>query len=154
MISDDHKSLPHFTCEGASYFVTSSTFNGEILPPDARKITLDCIRRNASKNCVLYATVVMHDHFHILLKPCKNENGEWTSLPKVMNVIKGYSSHKIKQLLNRNDPVWLKGYFEKVAQSGRQMTEFYKYITLNPIKAKLVEKSSDYPYLWNWEMDE
>ncbi len=115
---------------------------------------LDCIKHNTNVNCNLFAAVVMPDHFHLLLKPKKDDNGEWIKLSKIMNAIKGYSSYKIKNLLGRKEPVWLRGYYEKIARSGKQMTEFYKYITLNPVRAKLVEKYNDYPYLWNWEMDE
>jgi len=151
--SPEHSSIHHFSPPGAVYFVTTSTFDHFVLPNDARRITLECIIHNATRNCRLFATVVMPDHFHILLKPSQDEAGEWIKLSRIMNVIKGYSSHKIKELLGRKEPVWLRGYYDRAVRDSNDMSEYHKYIELNPVRAGLVERWREYAYIWTWEME-
>ena len=124
METSAHKSIPHYSPDGAVFFVTSSTFKQLILPEEARRIALDCIKHNARNHCKLFAAVVMPDHFHLLIQPMKDENGEWLKLSKIMNVIKGFSSHEIKEMLDHRDPVWLRGYFERVVRGRTDMGEY------------------------------
>jgi REP element-mobilizing transposase RayT len=149
---DDHKRLARLERNWAIYFVTSSTYERFVLPDDARKIALDSFRYLDGTRYKLFAAVVMPDHFHLLLQPMKDEKGEFHRLSLIMNSLKGYSSHKIKELLARELPVWQERYFDTIIRGSTHFREVIDYIIENPEKAGLVLKGTDYRFLWTPSM--
>ena len=99
--------LPHFQSSNSVYFITSlcgfdqSGQNIELLPVE-RDIVFDAIKFLDGEKYILYAVVVMPDHFHIIIQPTKKEDRSFYSISEIMHSIKGFSSHKINELKNKS----------------------------------------------------
>ena len=91
--------LPHWTLEGATYFITSRIRNGNLNSYEQR-IILDSIIKGNGKYYRLTATIVMPDHVHIILTP---DNG--FSLSRVLKGIKGTTAHEINLIRKNKWPV-------------------------------------------------
>lgn len=87
----------------------------------------------------LHAFVIMPEHLHILITP-----GEETPLEKAIMMIKGGSSYRIKKELLYSFPIWLSGYHDRWIRDAHEYTLRKQCIDQNPVKARLVEKPSNY----------
>lgn len=81
--------LPHWSLDGATYFVTSRVVNG-VLSIEEQVIVLDHIKDGRDKFYMLIAVVVMPDHLHIILMTDMGYE-----LSSVMKGIKGVTANKI-----------------------------------------------------------
>jgi REP-associated tyrosine transposase len=126
------------------YFVTSRTWNGRPLfaRPEVAQILLDqlldCRQRGFYK---LHPFVIMPDHFHVLLTP-----SDTTSLEKAVQMIKGGSSHRIKQHLTYASPVWQEGFHDRWIRDESEFQERAAYIRSNPVTAKLATVPEEYVF--------
>jgi putative transposase len=126
------------------YFVTSRTWNSRALfaKPEVAQILLDqlldCRQRGFYK---LHPFVIMPDHFHVLLTP-----SETTSSEKAVQMIKGGSSHRIKQHLNYASPVWQQGFHDRWIRDESEFQERAAYIRSNPVTAKLAAVPEEYVF--------
>jgi putative transposase len=124
------------------YFVTTDTWQRRQLfqKPELAKIVLDqifeCRKRGFYR---LHAFVLMPEHLHMLITP-----GEEASLEKAVMMIKGGSSFKIRKELNYKFPIWFSGYHDRWIRDIAEYRIRKQYIELNPVKAQLVGKPSDY----------
>ena len=124
------------------YFVTTDTWQHRqfFQKPELAKIVLDqlfeCRTRGFYK---LHAFVLMPEHLHMLITP-----GEGASLEKAVMMIEGGSSFKIRKELNYKFPMWFSGYHDRWIRDIAEYRIRKQYIELNPVKAQLVEKPSDY----------
>jgi len=98
---------------------------------------LDCRERGFYR---LHAFVVMPDHFHALLTP-----SEAATLEKAMQMIKGGSAHRIGKELNYRLQVWQPGYHDRWIRDAQEYETRKRYIELNPVTAKLVDRAELYP---------
>ncbi len=83
----------------------------------------------------------MPNHLHLLL-----DSSNETTLEKVVQLIKGGSSHAIHQQAAHKMQIWQAGFHE---ESIRNMDDYLvkvSYIHLNPLNAHLVEKPLDWAY--------
>ena len=141
------KDLPHFQAGNVRYHITSSTVDGFVLCDVARQIVLDSIAFLDEKKYYLYAACVMPDHIHVLIRPMRDEKGDFFMLDSIMHSIKSFTAHEINKHLNRKGQVWLKDYRDRIIRSDKDKENVIRYIRLNPVEAGLVEKWSDYPFL-------
>jgi REP element-mobilizing transposase RayT len=111
--------LPHLLRLGKTYFVTFCTKNREVLPAAARDLALQSCIHDHCRRCWIDIAVVMPDHIHVVATPY-----ETTALHVIVQRIKSASAYKINRLLNRD------------------------YVAMNPVRAGLVERPEDYPWLW------
>ncbi len=139
--------LPHLQRGRAPLFVSMGTRARWILPPEARTVVLDDILRENGIRIDLYSTVVMPDHAHLLFSARLAPNGETFALAEVMSSIRGASAHRINRLLHRNGSVWEEEFFDHIPRYG-EFDERLAYICENPVKAGLVQREEDYPWLW------
>jgi putative transposase len=136
--------IVHRVRQAGVYFVTSRTWQSRALfkNPEVAQILLDqllsCRDRGSYK---LHPFVVMPDHFHALLTP-----SDETSLEKAMQMIKGRSSHRIKQQLNYSSPVWQEGFHDRWIRDAKEYEERVGYLRLNPVTAKLAAAQEMYPF--------
>jgi Transposase IS200 like len=89
----------------------------------------------------LHRFVIMPDHFHVLLTP-----SETTTLEKAVQMIKGGSSHRIKQHLNYASPVWQEGFHDRWIHDESEFQERAAYIRSNPVTAKLAAVPEEYAF--------
>lgn len=88
----------------------------------------------------LHAFVVMPEHFHVLFTP-----SEGTSLEKAVQMIKGGSAHRMGKELNYKLQVWQPGYHDRWIRDVQEYEVRRRYIELNPVTGKLVDRAEEYP---------
>jgi len=58
------------------------------------------------------------------------------------------SARRINQLLGRSKPVWLDESFDHVVRLSEASEAKFAYVCNNPVRAGLVSRTDDYPWLW------
>ena len=135
--------LPHLTKPGKTFFVTFRTRNGFVLPPASRRVALETFIELHEVSCWLHCAVVMPDHVHLLVMPFES-----TNLSTLMKQLKGGSSYRINRVLGRTGPLWQHESFDHILRSDETLRMKADYICDNPVRAGLVQSSSEYRWLW------
>ena len=136
--------LPHRTGPGRTYFVSSATWERRELfrVPQVAEILVQRILACRDKGAYqLHEFVVMPNHFHILLTP-----GETTSLEKVVQLIKGGSSHEIQQQTRNKMEIWQVGFHDWTIRDGEDYKAKVGYIHMDPVQARLAERPEDWTF--------
>jgi putative transposase len=135
--------IRHINAPG-SYFVTSRTWDSQALLCNERNMlaVIESLMdfRAAGKYC-LHAFVVMPEHIHVLLTPALE-----ASLERVVQLIKGGSSHRIGLIAPRRFPFWQRGFSDHRIRDARDYFVHVRYIELNPVKRGLVRDAAEYRY--------
>ncbi len=138
--------LPHLQRADADLFITFRTNGPFVLPPEARDLVLQhCLRENRIQ---LLVGVIMPNHVHLLRSCLRDENGWPFPLAKILQCLKGATAHRINKLLGGSGPVWQEESFDHVLRSHESLREKIEYLRQNPVRAGLVKKPEDYPWLW------
>jgi putative transposase len=134
--------LKHRTAPGCTYFVTTKTWENRAIfqVPETAKILIETLKRYREKGAyLLHEFVVMPNHLHVLLTPCRE-----TSLEKAMGMIKGGSSHEIHRLRGHNMEIWQPGFHEETVRDARDYLRKVEYIHMNPVHSRLAGKPEDW----------
>lgn len=142
------RDIPHHQLGNVVYHITARTTPGFELDGESRKLVLDAVRHFDKSRYTLHACVIMPDHMHILIQPLKDENGDYHILGNIMHSLKSYTAHAINDTLKRSGAVWQRNYLDRSIRGRRDYEEVWNYILQNPVKAGLVRRWSDYPYVW------
>ena len=127
-----------------TYFVTSRTWESrKLFVIDA---TCEVFVRTLAKyrdagEFALHGFVLMPDHFHVLLTPVKDK-----TLERCVQMIKGGSAHAIRTERAMTFPVWQRGFSDHRIRGAADWANHVRYIELNPVKARLVLESREYPW--------
>ena len=89
---------------------------------------------------VLYAYCLMPNHYHLFLKTPQG------NLKSAMRQLDGNYTQKFNRRYSRVGPLFQGRYKAVLADADSYSLQLAKYIHLNPVKAKLVQKPEDYPY--------
>ncbi len=89
----------------------------------------------------LHEFVLMPDHLHLLLTPAAE-----VSLEKVVQLIKGGFSFRVKRELGSSTEIWQEGFTEHRVKDAGDFESHAAYIRENPVRARLVENAAAYPY--------
>jgi len=73
---------------------------------------------------------------------------EVCSLARIMDAIKSASAHLINKRLERKGRVWQPESFDHVLRSSESLDAKVQYVLENPVRLGLVQRWSDYPWLW------
>jgi len=144
--------LPHLQKDHRPLFITFTTDHRWQLPPIARDAVMECCLKQNGVMFELHTVVVMPDHVHLLLTSLYKPDKWPHTLPEIMHAIKGSSARKINLLLGKTGPVWQEESFDHVLRSNESLAEKVDYICQNPVRAGLVEKESDYAWLWRGKL--
>jgi REP element-mobilizing transposase RayT len=87
----------------------------------------------------LFAWVVMSNHVHVLLKPCK-------PLREVTRAIKSTSAREANIILGRSGRFWQDESFDRWVRDGKEFARIVQYIEWNPVRAGVVEGVEQ----WHW----
>jgi REP-associated tyrosine transposase len=126
------------------YFVTMDTWerHAVFINTDLAKIVVEqivsCRDRGFYK---LHAFVLMPEHLHVLLTP--NEDA---SIEKVMQMIKGGSSHRIGKEKPQAFPIWHRSFHDRWIRDAEQFWQAKSYIEQNPVKAGLAQAAEEYAW--------
>ena len=100
----------------------------------------DAILLGNGRQYVLHGWVVMPTHVHTLLTPID------TSLSRIMQSIKGYSSKEIQKKIGGPQTLWQPEYFDWWIRDEKLFSRVLSYIEWNPVKAHLCEDPKHWPY--------
>ncbi|MGH7965840.1 MAG: REP-associated tyrosine transposase [Candidatus Binatia bacterium] len=89
----------------------------------------------------LHAWVVMPNHVHVLLTPCKGR-----SLSDILHSWKSYTTKKANLILGRSGDLWQEEYFDRSIRNERHFIAVVEYIESNPVKANLCVKKEDWKF--------
>lgn len=144
------RNLPHIQNAGATYACNTRSAVGKIFSPEERTIVFDSIHFLRKTHYDLFATVVMPDHIHLVIKPNEIAQG-WIALPKIFHSLKGYTGKVIEKV---NGHVWQDEHFDAIIRSEREFNEQISYVENNPVEAGLVSHARDYPWPWHIGLDD
>jgi putative transposase len=141
--------LPHIENVGKTYDLTFCTAQRVALPPQARDLALRTIVREHRESVWLETAIVMPDHVHAVFTPFP----QWR-LPTIMQRIKGVSSHRINDFLQRRGMLWQDESFDRIVRREENLREKCDYIAMNPVRKGLVSIPDEYPWLWRRWIDD
>jgi REP element-mobilizing transposase RayT len=93
----------------------------------------------------LFAWVVMPNHVHTLMT-----RFEGYELKDIFHSLKSYTAHEANKMLHRSGQFWLEDYFDRYIRNAEHFQKTVRYIENNPVKARLCEKPSDWPFSSAW----
>jgi REP element-mobilizing transposase RayT len=135
---------------GQVYLLTTRTQRRDPLlaRPEAAQVVLEgLLWLDGNGRIALDAAVVMPDHVHFVAALGS------AALPEVMRSFKGYTGHRINELLGRTGPLWQPQYHDHAVRKDEVLREVVDYCLTNPVRAGLVGDLRDYPHWWcRWEV--
>ncbi|MFI5128256.1 MAG: REP-associated tyrosine transposase [Candidatus Acidiferrales bacterium] len=134
----------HRTAPGSSYFVTTKCWQGRCvfqMPETAQILVETLLHYRDEKAYFLHEFVLMPDHLHLLITPSAS-----ASLEKAVQLIKGGSSRCIHKQGNQAIEIWQKGFYDWTIRDANDWNARVQYIRMNPVRAKLVDQTGDWPY--------
>ncbi len=167
-------SLPHFQIEGSIYFITNVIFcRFPVFTQPSFIISiidsLNFYRYKQSYKVLGY--VVMPDHLHVIIWPF----GE-ASVSDIMRDFKRFTSGRIARQAQVEDKkewldafraagkkteraeykVWQDDYWDTNIFSDEMLRQKLDYMHNNPVRARLIDNPSEYPYssYRNYELDD
>ena len=128
---------------GMHYFLTSSVANRRSIFTQNQNaiVVLDAICwLHQARRFIVDAAVVMPDHLHLA-----GQLGG-VSLPRLMHAFKSYTGNRLSSL-GVDAPVWQQGYHDHALRDEEDYATKIRYLIENPVRAGLVERAEDYPYV-------
>ena len=99
------------------------------------------LRAASEKSFAVIAYCFMPDHLHLLAEG-KTDDAD---ARRFIGLAKQYSGYYYKKEFN--DGLWQRYGFERVLRSDEGTRDVVRYILQNPVRAGLVTKAEDYPFL-------
>jgi len=113
--------------------------------PDIAKLVQDSLLKYDGVRYNLFAWCVMPNHEHSLMTRFED-----TDLETIMQAHKSFTAHAANKLLHRKGSFWMTEYYDREIRNEEHFYKALRYIENNPVKAKLCEKLSDWPYSSAW----
>ena len=120
---------------------------GEALLKNASVATMvqDSLLKFDGARYRLFAWVVMPNHVHSLMT--RFEDYE---LQDILHSLKSYTAHEANKMLHRSGQFWIEDYFDRYMRNQEHFRKTVQYIENNPVKARLCEKPSAWPFSSAW----
>ncbi|MFC2077006.1 transposase, partial [candidate division KSB1 bacterium] len=134
--------LPHWTMEGATYFVTFRTKKIK-LRPDERAAILANLKEGHKKYYLLSAATVLPDHTHVIITPKSSYD-----LSHILKGIKGNTAKEINRRRKTTGSVWQADSFDRIIRDEEEFVEKMNYIINNAVKKALSDDPYDYSGLY------
>ena len=125
------------------YFVTAATWGHRSLLQTERMANLfiDTIfHYRQERRFLIHEFVVMPNHIHLLLTPVG------IALERVMQLVKGGYSYRVKKELGLGMEIWERGYVDHRIRDSADYAQHVAYVRQNPVEAQLANYAEDYPY--------
>lgn len=94
-----------------------------------------------TERCRIHAYCLMSNHVHLLVTP----DGEG-ACARFMKVVHQRHTQHVNRVHKRTGTLWEGRYRSNVVFSARYVLACYRYIELNPVRARLVRHPADYPW--------
>lgn len=88
----------------------------------------------------LHCWVIMPNHVHLLLTRSSD-------LPSLLQKLKGSTARMANQILERKGTFWQSESYDYVVRNAQEFSAIERYILENPVRAGLVDRLDDYPWL-------
>jgi putative transposase len=85
----------------------------------------------------LHACVLMPDHLHMLVSAASD--------PGLASIVSAWKRYTARRFAIR----WQRDFFEHRLRHDESVTEKAEYIRQNPVRAGLVARPEDWPYIWD-----
>jgi len=89
----------------------------------------------------LLAWCVMPNHVHTLI-----ETREGWPLAGLLHSWKSYTANQANRRLSRDGEFWQREYHDRYIRNAEHYVQAVRYLEDNPVKARLVERASDWPF--------
>lgn len=110
--------------------------------PRDRHFYLKCLRESAIRyQCEIHAYVLMTNHVHLLVTPRQP-----MAIAGVMQSVGRRYVRYVNGCYNRTGTLWEGRYRASLVARGEYLMCCYRYIELNPVRAKIVTDPADYPW--------
>jgi len=146
------RDLPHIQKSDRTHFITFTTYERWKLVSNARDIVMESLLFHDTKKLEVLAAVVMPDHAHLVCVMMRDTEGEEYLMSDMMRSIKSYSAHAINKCQKRKGHVWLDESFDHVVRHEEGIDAKIDYVKMNPVRAGLVKRPEDYPWLYAEDM--
>ena len=126
------------------YFLTICTLDRHrafVEPDAAADVALQLSHTSEGECFSVPAYCLMPDHFHALLEGNRAD----ANLPRFVKLFKQRSSFHSK--CRTGIVLWQRGYFEHVLRAEEDSVDVARYILNNPVRAGLVARPEEYPFL-------
>ncbi len=141
--------VPHLRFDTAAYLLTSKLRpDREQLDSTERAAALDACLHWNGRGWRILAAVIMPDHLHLVGYKAPHQTDKPVSAASLVKNIKGYSSREINKLRGTKGSLWQREYHSRLLLNQRAVLGAIEYVFVNPVKAGLVERPEDYPWLW------
>jgi putative transposase len=101
---------------------------------------LDCLHDALNRyECECHAYVLMTNHVHLLLTP-----RAFSAIAKVMKLVGQRFTQYINYTYHRTGSIWEGRYKASVIDAEAYLLTCYRYIELNPVRAGMVQRPSEY----------
>jgi putative transposase len=134
--------LPHWRLDGSVYFVTWRLMPSQAeLTNEERGMVMAALKHFEGSRYELYASVVMHDHVHALVKPLEKH-----SLQKLVHSWKSFTAHQFQKDYGRNPPIWQDEYLDRIIRDEKEFLDKSQYVLYNPLRTW--PELENYPWVW------
>ena len=136
---------PRFDKGGHTYHVTQRGNNRRdcFFAERDYRFYLECMADSARRyDVAVHAYVLMTNHVHLLLTP----TGDGAMSRFMQNIGRRYVRY-INDSYERSGTLWEGRYHSEVVNVERHLLSCYQYIEMNPVRAGMVERPSD--YVWS-----
>ncbi len=130
--------------KGAKYHVTAKINRGEnaFELNEIKDIFLDVVKRAKKKyKFAIYNFVIMNNHIHFIIHPKEKSN-----LSRIMQWILSVFAMQFNRIFKYEGHVWKGRFWSKIIDDIKQFIDTFKYISNNPVRAKMVNNPRDYKY--------
>jgi REP element-mobilizing transposase RayT len=112
------------------------------------ELVADAIHYRDQKEFDLISYCIMPNHLHLVLEMEEKGKNEVMPLTNMLRRFKSYTALKANRLLGRQGAFWQAESYDHVVRNNKELQRIIKYVIYNPVKAKLVEKWSDWPHTY------
>ena len=104
-------------------------------------VTAELVRTYEQSRFAVIAYCFMPDHLHLLVEAVTDQ----ANLPAFVRLFKQCSAFHWKA--RYGEQLWQRSYFEHVLREGESPVKAARYLLANPVRAGLVERPEDYPFV-------
>jgi len=126
-------------------FLDSSAPEARLLDnPDVAKMLMENFSWFKTKGWLIYATVVLSTHIHMLMRSQSGCSGQ---LIEHLSMFKNYTSRMANKTLEKKGRFWSQGDFDHWIRTPEKFESTVRYIVNNPVKAGRVKAWDDWPWV-------
>jgi REP element-mobilizing transposase RayT len=109
--------------------------------PTVAKIVETALLHGDGKRYALAAWCVMPTHVHVVMERL----GE-VGLATILHTWKSFSAHEINKAERRSGALWRREYFDRFMRTSEQFEWTIRYVEMNPVSARFVEKPEEWEF--------